>query len=254
MANDVLFGCIEQWQQGSPWGRVLDAGTGKSSLGWLVSLPTENWTAVTGADAFVTSLKHLYGSKIRAHDRLLLGNWRDPSLLAQERFDVVVADYLIGAIDGFAPYYQDCILERLRPLVTQHLYIIGLEPYPDKAREPGAELILEIARMRDACILLAGHRCYREYPLDCLKRNLERAGFAVTQTKRFPIQYSERFVQGQLDVCRRKLALFHEPKLAASMRYAIDDLQRRAMTHIARCGKIRFGEDYVVQATPVQSI
>jgi hypothetical protein len=44
-------------------------------------------------------------------------------MLAGETFDVVIADYLVGSIDGFAPYYQDQIYARLRPHVTKHLYV-----------------------------------------------------------------------------------------------------------------------------------
>ncbi len=29
-------------------------------------------------------------------------------------YDVILADYLIGAVDGFSPYFQDIILDKLR--------------------------------------------------------------------------------------------------------------------------------------------
>ena len=46
-----LFQEIETLQGERPWGRMLDAGTGTHSIGWIGTLPTEQWTAVTGADA-----------------------------------------------------------------------------------------------------------------------------------------------------------------------------------------------------------
>ena len=37
----------------------------------------------------------------------MLGNWTDPSLLADEVYDdTVLADYLIGAVEGFPPGYS----------------------------------------------------------------------------------------------------------------------------------------------------
>ena len=77
-----------------------------------------------------------------------------------------MADYLIGAVDGFAPYTQDLVLERLRNYLAPggRLYIVGMEPIPEHAMGP-AEVITEVRRARDACIQLAGHRPYREYPL-----------------------------------------------------------------------------------------
>ena len=52
-------------------------------------------------------------------------------------FDTVLADYLLGAVEGFAPYWQGQLFGRLRPLVAKRLYVIGLQPYihgrPDTA-------------------------------------------------------------------------------------------------------------------------
>lgn len=40
------------------------------------------------------------------------------------------------------------------------LYFVNMNPIPDTALPP-SDLIAEIRRVRDACILLAGHRPYR---------------------------------------------------------------------------------------------
>lgn len=45
------------------------------------------------------------------------------------------------------------------------LYIIGAEPLPDKTNDSYGKIIIEICKCRDACILLAGERPYREYPM-----------------------------------------------------------------------------------------
>ncbi len=250
MANDTLFKMVETWQGDQPWGRFLDAGTGEHSMRWLLRLKTESWTAITGDPARASSMRERFASQIRPCDTLIASNWTRDDLLPGERFDTVLADYLVGAIDGFAPYFQDQIFERLRPLVGRTLYVIGLAPFATHANSEGGRLILEVARLRDACILLASHRCYREYPLDWMIRHLERAGFTVEEHKRVPILFGERYIKGQLGVCRRKLPLFKDRRLAREMERHIQNLEQRALEHISRFGRIPFGEDYVIKATP----
>ncbi|CAN0558261.1 unnamed protein product, partial [Ectocarpus sp. 8 AP-2014] len=46
------------------------------------------------------------GFKVKTPDEIVVGNWRDEKFLEGQVFDTVLADYLVGAIDGFAPYYQ----------------------------------------------------------------------------------------------------------------------------------------------------
>lgn len=249
--GDLLFDTLVRLHGARPWGAVLDAGTGSHSLGWICGLPTTRWTAVTGDPARERSMKAEFADRMRPDDRVLTGNWTDPTLLVGERYDVVLADYLLGAIDGFAPYFQDRLFERLRPLCAGALYGVGLAPYPDAADTPGGRVILEIARLRDACILLAGHRCYREYPLDWVCRHLERAGFTVEEAISFPIVYRERFINGQLDVCERKLPHFADRALAAAMERTIAELRERALKICQVEGGIRFGEDWIFAARPV---
>lgn len=247
---DTLFDTLVRLRRGRPWGSVLDAGTGDHSLSWICGLDTSRWTAVTGDPARERGMVAAFQGRMRPQDRIVSGNWTDPLLLHGEAYDVVLADYLLGAVDGFAPYFQDRLFERLRPHVGEVLYAIGLAPYPDRADTPGGRVILEIARLRDACILLAGHRCYREYPLDWTVRHLERAGFEIEDAISFPIVYRERFINGQLDVCKRKLPYFGDRALAAAMEATIAELRERALGICQVEGGIRFGEDWVVAARP----
>lgn len=248
---DLLFDTLTRLHGSRPWGTVLDAGTGSHSLEWILGLPTTRWTAITGDPARERAMTEEFKGRIRPVDRVLSGNWTDPALLHGEVYDVVLADYLLGALDGFAPYFQDRLFERLRPHVGGALYGVGLAPYPDRADTPGGRIILEIARLRDACILLAGHRCYREYPLDWTVRHLERAGFEITDALTFPIVYGPRFLNGQLDVCKRKLPYFQDATLAGEMGRVIAELRERALKICAAEDGIRFGEDWVFAAKPV---
>lgn len=248
---DTLFEFLARLQGQEPWGAVLDAGTGDHSLRWICGLPTTRWTAITGDAARATGMRAAFSTQMRDGDRILAGNWTDPMLLAGEVYDVVLADYLLGALDGFAPYFQDRLFGRLRPHVGGHLYAVGLAPYPDVADTPGGRIVLEIARLRDACILLAGHRCYREYPFDWTVRHLEAAGFTIDEAVSFPIVYNARFIRGQLDVCERKLPAFTDRALAATFANTIAELRDRALKLAETERGIRFGEDWVVAARPV---
>lgn len=230
---DALFSWVER-VHGPAWGEVLDAGTGEHSIGWLHGLRPARLTAVT-VEAWRAE-----GLAARAPGaEIVLGQWTDPLLLAGRSFDALVVDYVIGAIDGHAPYFQYGFLERIR----QHLrpggriYLIGMEPPP---RDGG--VFDEVCRARDACILLAGHRCYREYPRAVVEGWAERAGFSLIDSVSVPIRPGRRFVEGQLGVARAKLPRFRDQGLAAAMGAHLADLQERALAALGGA----WGEDWVI--------
>lgn len=234
-----------------PWGSVLDAGTGPASMRWLQALDCDRWTAVTGAPQMLEKTRLAMELPPREQDALLVGNWMDPALLAGERFDVVLADYLLGAIEGFAPYWQDRLFARLRPLVARRLYVIGLQPYihgrPD---DDAGRTINEIGRLRDACLLLSGDSPYREYPLDWTLRSLEAAGFRVVDAELVPITYGPRFIHSQLAMCSQATGKLADRRLAVELLRHVADLQARALALSQRLGGLRHGHDYVVVAEP----
>lgn len=247
-----LFRFVSELHGERPWGHVLDAGTGRNSLRWVATLGSERWTAVTGAVAMAAQARAAAGAAMRPADRIVVGNWIDPGLLAGESFDTVLADYLVGAVEGFAPYGQDTLLRRLRSLTRGRLYLIGLEPYvplPAPA-DPGGRLVWEIGRLRDACLLLAGERPYREFPLAWVLDRLARCGFRIVAARRFPIRYGRRFVDGQIAMCRERALRLADRTLGAALDGQARTLQDRALAVIADSGGLRLGEDYVVAAEP----
>lgn len=250
MALDALFAHIARLQGSTPWGRFLDAGTGSHSLQWVSSLATERWTAVTGEAWRAKALAKELGEKMRPADRIVTGNWTDPAFLHGEVQDTVLADYLLGAVDGFAPYFQERLFARLKPHVGGRLYVVGLEPYPDESDAPAGRVVLEIARLVNACILLAGHRMFREHPREWVLRSLEASGFGVEDAKRFPIVRGPKFVNEQMDVCTRKLKFIPDRGLARQLEASIASLRERALAQCHAEGGLRFGEDYVVCARP----
>lgn len=55
---------------------------------------------------FAPKITQQIGFKVKAPNEIVIGNWRDEKFLEGQVFDTVLADYLVGAIDGFAPYFQ----------------------------------------------------------------------------------------------------------------------------------------------------
>ena len=241
-----LFDYIESLH-GDEWGDVLDAGTGLNSAGWLTGLAARSLTLVTAAEAHARQVRsHLPpGSAVR----LLVGDWADPGFLARKRYDTVVADYLIGAVERFAPAFQEAMIGRLASLTRKRLYIIGVDPYvlQTPTSQAGA-LIGEIGRFRDACLILAGEPPYREYPAEWVLQALARAGMRVTAARRFPIRYKAGFVNSQIDMALMRLSELGDPHLAAALREHGAALRTRALDHIAAAGCLAHGHDYVIAA------
>lgn len=276
-SDDQLFGCIErtQLEESKPFGKFLDAGTGTHSLKWMASLiiggrieekhetllRIQHYTAIT-ADAQMRDnvLKEAKSLGIEQNGDIVIGNWQSKGnpdgddageLCHGEMFDTILADYLVGAMDGFSPYYQDQIFPRLAKHLKPGglLHVVGLNPIPDTA--PGdADIFCRVTRLRDACILLAGHRCYREYPVEWIERHLEKAGLKVVKSSKFPILYSHSAIVRQLNVARSKLKLFPSKALAKEMEEAINalEMESKIATDKSSNQRLRLGFDYVVTA------
>jgi len=250
--DSPIFRAIEQLQGDRPWGSFLDAGTGRKSVEWICGLETERWTAVTASESMARTARKAAGNARRRQDRILVGNWMSDQLLFGERFDTVLLDYFIGAIEGFAPYWQDRALHRLRPHVGDRLYLVGVEPYVlAEPTDESGRIVREIGRLRDACLLIAGNRPYREYPSSWVMRHLGIAGFRVLDVRYFPIHYRERFVNGQLDLCLRQLPHFADEGLAKAMHQQIETLRERALPLARSREGLRHGADYLITAEPM---
>ncbi len=113
--SDILFQTIERCQGCKPWGKLLDAGTGLHSVQWMQSLMTTAWAGITADINMRNQILSDFSvaAKVRPDDQLLVGNWMDESFCANlGQYDTILADYLIGAVDGFSPYEQDTIIKK----------------------------------------------------------------------------------------------------------------------------------------------
>lgn len=240
---------IEELQGTTPWGRVLDAGTGPASLPWVASLPTEHWTAVSAQPGMLESARESLPARPRETDRLIQGNWADPSLLEGEHFDTVILDHFIGAVDAFAPYYQETLLHRLASHARGVMYVTGIEPYvPDIVEQAVGSFVGDLGRLRDACMLLARERPYREYPAEWVAMHLQGVGFKVTDTTYLPMRYRDHFLSSQLGICEARVERFGDPDLAAAMSRRIAAMRARGEALIAEHDGLTYGRHYVIAA------
>lgn len=316
-STDVLFGHIEEQQGSRPFGSFLDAGTGVHSLRWIATLTerTDNdaehkrkrvststitdFTAVTADETMRRNCQAEVDKLGISHlGQVVIGNWFPPNggddkqSLSRidkdedgntKQYDTILADYLIGAMDGFSPYAQDQMIEKLAKRLKPggRLYIVGLQPIPDSYgggddddKNSPQNIICEVRKVRDACILLAGDRCYREYPKDWVERQITKgtASFtggssdettttssssntdlplALVGSKEFPILYRHTTIVKQINVGRNKLRRFPTKELADEMEKVLDALEQRSYdaTEKIQAGKrIQLGFDYVVTA------
>jgi len=244
---------IETLQGDRAWGHVLDAGTGEQSIRWISNLETESWTAISASRQYVRQTRAVVKDQIRSQDRVLIGNWIDPNLLKGEMFDTVIADYLLGSIEGFSPYFQPYLFSRLRQVTSGRLYVKGLEPYVPILRpdDKAGQLIWEIGRFRDACILMGGDIPYREYPAPWVVDHLQVAGFKVRDVKHFDIRHKSSFVNAQIDICLPIIEKLEDQDLAKSLKQRGENLRARALDHIKSNGALNFGRNYVIMADPI---
>jgi hypothetical protein len=212
---------------------------------------TDSITAVTGSPDDAAQVQTIVGEWTRPNDRLVVGNWADPDLLAGEQFDTVVADYLLGAVEGFAPYFQASLFARLRRLTLKRLYVTGVKPYVQERPDDAAgALIWEIGRYHDACLLFLGEKPFREYPLEWVLAQLPRSGFQPIAARKFPLSYRENFVTHQIDLVRPKLQWLEDERLGNALIAHGEDLRSRAIAHIETHGSLQYGFAYAVVADP----
>ena len=265
------------------FGHFLDAGTGSTSLRWISTVlhrsedtnpnanddekgnvSMESYTAVTADEEMYQRMTEMVQNlNIGEQGQVIVGNWmdgvrKDGSLdtrrnnylfhggETQVQFDTILADYLVGAMDRFSPYFQDVIFERLAVHLKPggRLFVLGLEPTPRIH-----DILSQIKRVKDACMLLAGERPYREYPLEWIQRNLAKVeGLSIVEMKIYPLSFSFEKLVDQINVGRMHLKDITPEDVAESMAKVLDDLQIKALeiTKKSKTGKVRAGFEYAL--------
>jgi SAM-dependent methyltransferase len=238
--------CGSSWQGGDSvfkhlesisnlhWGDVLDAGTGKSSFDWLRKIGAKSIVAVTAAE----SIHFQLAAECSKNCEVVQGDWTDESLLGDSQFDVVLADYLLGAIDAYAPYFSPVLFQRLQRHLKPggKLVIVGYEPLPERFEDRFNESVhfdqteatlLRTVKVRDAGMLLSGARPYREFPLDSYILFLEQSGFEVEDVTIFPVVYGKPWLLSQLQVAGRLAKEVSNSKLSTGLLSEIELLRAK---------------------------
>ena len=72
---------------------------------------------------------------------------------------------------------------------------------------------------------MAGHRPYREFPVEWMQRHLKAVGLVVTGSKSYTILHNETSILRQVRVAESKLALMPNSDLRNGMENYLSDLK-----------------------------
>jgi len=274
--SDPALGHIEKMQEstGRPYGDFLDAGTGIYSLRWIASLlnrysnPKEklhisSFVAVTADENFQRNCE-VKAEELGVNEsgEVLVGNWaagyngmEGEELCKSKMFDTILCDYLVGAVDFFAPFFQDQLFHR----INQHLkpggvmYLTGLNPIPEKA-DGFADVFCRVTKLRDACILLARSRPYREHPTEWVVRHLELTGLKVVDVQTFKNKYDYTKISAQIRAAKSTLPFISNDELRDTMKKQIEELDDECKEACEKSpgGEFELGFDWVITAVKEQ--
>ena len=228
------------------WGDVLDAGTGRGSFAWLGIQPVRSLTGVTVEARTFSEVEQVTSEWQTPHRRLLVGDWRNASLLTGEQFDVVVCDYLFGSIDHFAPYWQAGAFARLRGMVRPGglMVIVGREPLSLAGAD---EIIQEVERLRDAAMLLGGQRPYRELPLSWATSTINTSGFTLLERHTFERRVDDAWILNEIRWSRMETKKIADAALRSALSDQLDVIQQRVQ-RMSKSGEHMLGFDYALVA------
>ncbi len=224
-----------------PWGDVLDAGTGASSWDWLLKQDCCSRTGVTAEAARAQALRGRPG--MRPQDEVVEGLWQDTKLLEGRRFDVILADYLLGACDRYAPHFQEEMIGRVLSKCSGWIFLIGLEP-PPVPTTPAQQCLFEVAQLRDAVQLLLGHRPHRELPQAWVERQFEARGATIAWKERYHNLYDAEWVNREVASLEQNLQLLEDRGLAQVLRRRCHALRQRAAEYLYQAASYSF--DYLL--------
>lgn len=245
--SDAIFSKIVELQ-GSRFGQVLDAGTGRASLEWLCTIHSSSWTAVTFEEGRRQILARDFKPRIRPCDRLIRLDWCDfdrvEATLGSAQFEVVLADYFFGSVDRYVPHSLNRCMQQLcaRLAPAGHLFVVGQEP--DYA---GDSLFTQLERLRDATQILCQRRPHREVPAAEVIEGLESFGLQLLHHHRFENHYGIEYFQRELGVLRQLINQKIESlRLRGALSEEITALQEKAESMLANGASLVHSHDYLL--------
>jgi SAM-dependent methyltransferase len=216
------------------WGNVLDAGAGFNSMCWLLRQEYDTITAVTattegryGSSDLTQSL-----SNHKNQVKIVLGNWQQNDFFSKSKqFDVVVADYLLGATERHWSFGADAMMDRLleRLLPGGYLLLVGLEPYETTLNRDIRDdrIVLDIESIGDTAAVLAGASTYRELPMSWVRYQIERrvGEYQIIGTKQFEMTLTENSLKLQLRYAKQMAEKIKDTQLRTSYLKRIRSLE-----------------------------
>ena len=274
------------------WGNVLDAGTGPGSMSYLCAQPTETVVAVTAARTMSARLKMELKAPCKPVElltnysangtvtgvvrkdghpnTLLVGNWfgadhggkrplTEHPVYTAQKFDTVLAEYLLGALEHFAAFNEQKMMDLLVSSVKDDglLLFCGRKPFDYPGPEPykteynkAMQLVLDVERVRDAAMLLSHQREYREFPAWWVREALLQRGLEIVRQESFTGRVNIDYVKQQLDWARREARKVPAKSLSASLLEHIKGLQAAADAEAGLNKKdgVSFGGSYCIVA------
>ena len=261
------------------WGHVLDAGTGPGSMSWLCGQPTESVVAVTAARDMAIGMKRKLRKPCKPVELLLdatptadqpnvllVGNWftgenqRPPltqhPVYSARRFDTVLAEYLLGALEHFAAFNERKMIDMLVSSMKDDglLLFCGRSPFDYPGPEDykskysrAKQLVLDTERIRDAAMLLSQQREYREFPAWWVAEEFKKRGLEIFRQKTFHSKVDIEYITSQLEWATREAKKVTMHSLSADLLKYIKVLQ--AETDATMTGaSVAFGGSYCIVA------
>mmetsp|Transcript_36275 Transcript_36275/g.82178 ORF Transcript_36275/g.82178 Transcript_36275/m.82178 type:complete len:352 (-) Transcript_36275:114-1169(-) len=244
--SDAIFKWVDKVVPGE-WGDVLDAGTGPDSLRWLASRECRSITAVTADEDMYDRVMEKVGEFLRPNqDSLIMADWARPEVMEGVQFDVVIADYLLGAVDTTRPHFQEWVLYRLRELTRPggYLIVIGKEPTDERASGSVPKLFRAVEALRDASMILGGERPYREMPEWWVSNQLDSLGLEVEQKQVFAKKLTPQKMGMQFKWAADTIGSVPDKPIQLAMQKQLDSLRQQSRKDRDLKAGYLFGEDY----------
>jgi SAM-dependent methyltransferase len=243
-----VFKHIEAFK-GTNWGDVLDAGTGFASMQWLQGVGAKSVTGITASGSNAERLNKVCGVSCQ----VIVGDWADPDTLKDRKFDTVLAEYLLGAVDS-------TLMLNVFTTLKMHmkdegiLIIVGTEPLNDSAIISEEEhMLARVTKVRDASLALSGKRAIKQFPLSFYLKLLEQSGLEVIDITLFPVVYGDPWISSQLSIASQTIqnAKTLSNKFASGLLEEIDLLKSMSSSEE---GAFCYGADFVISAVIPQNI
>lgn len=170
---------------------VLDAGSGRNSLGFLLSQAPKEITSASIDDVEVTRNKVFYSSvKLPTRIEFLQVDLSQKDTCKTNYYDICFCDFFFAGVEGRTPFKSIVVAQNLAKCLKSggYLCVTGFE-FPINL-SPDTEAINELYQFKDALDLIIGHTPYREPPLSYINEIMVTLGVNVVHEEKVARKYT----------------------------------------------------------------